>query len=249
MEDSYKGKIAKHEELRQGQQYTQEKKFCDSILVDFIKTARGISICSIRGGGRENSLTFNLFDFFFESAVGISVMIKEGVLNPAKRELRYVLETSVKALLVDQTLTKQTYHEKIAYLGTSIPRSSIDCVDDINFFITDNQSKLLINDVKQLFGELSQYVHPSEEQIKEYILRCNEGASIGLETGKELKRMNAPFRTYEIVLVLSLHALGFSQSGDMFINLFDDSPKWKFHKGRHMKAMSALYDYKAERRK
>lgn len=43
------------------------------------------------------------------------------------------------------------------------------------------------------------------------------------------------FRAYDMILVMIFHSFGHSMSKDLFEQLFDENPKWKFHKGKYVK--------------
>lgn len=55
------------------------------------------------------------------------------------------------------------------------------------------------------------------------------------------------FRAYDIILMMIFHGYGHSMSGDLFVQLFGDNIKWKFHKGKYVKDYSKNFDYKHER--
>ena len=55
------------------------------------------------------------------------------------------------------------------------------------------------------------------------------------------------FRVYDLALALYFHGYSLSLSGDVFINHLDDTPSWKFHKGKYVKLIGLYFDYKHER--
>lgn len=241
-----------HKRIIESQEYQQEIKFFNKILDDFILATTVISIYSSRCLEIwENSLLIRGFDGFLESAVATSLMIEQGAINPAKRELRYVLETSIKYLVVDQKIPYASYDEKVIYLNEKIPKASISPVDDILVLgLSNDELKEFKDDVNDLYKKLCKYVHPSKYQIDEYSKRCSRGAYIGFETGKEINEFNRLiFRIYEIIIITAFTSLGFSMTGDLFINVFDEKESWKFNKGKYVNKISHAYDYKVERKK
>jgi len=249
--DEQENKKKEHELLMESQAYQQEMKFFHKIISDFITTINCISIYSTRYQPlNENSIMIRELELILESIVGISKQIEEGTLNPAKRELRFMLESSVKYLLVDQKTNGLTHEEKIHYFDKNIPSSSIDSITEIRFFGLNNEEvDEFRNDVKVLFSKLCQYVHPSKYQINEYLRRCQKGAFIGFETQKEINDFNKLlFRILDIIIVLLFEVLGFSFTGDLFIYVFDEIKDYKFKKGKYVSKYSKGYDYKAERK-
>jgi hypothetical protein len=74
------------------------------------------------------------------------------------------------------------------------------------------------------------------------------GRSVGFENAADLRKIGRlMFRVYDIALTLVFHSYHLSMTGDVFINLLDDLPDWKFHKGKYVASVSAYFDYKHER--
>ncbi len=46
------------------------------------------------------------------------------------------------------------------------------------------------------------------------------------------------FRAYDMILTMVFHSFGYSMSKDLFEQIFNDNPKWKFHKGKYVKEYS-----------
>jgi hypothetical protein len=245
-------KVEEHKKTMDSDKYLQEKKYIDSIIDDFIIGMKIAFIYSIRYPENCNKLLINRgIEELAESIVSISLTFKEGVLNPPKRELRYMLEMAIKYLYVDSIIPGSSYEEKIQFLKDDVPRSSIEPIEKISLFgFNEEKSKYFSDDVNVLYTELCKFVHPSKDQLDEYFYRSKRGATLGFETAKELVSMGALlFRVLDILLVLVFQGLGPTTTGDMFIHMLDDIPKWKFHKGKHCKIVSSLFNYKAERKK
>lgn len=244
-------KSKEHKLLMESEAYQQEIKFFHKIIDDFIMTLACISFYSTRCQQlNENSIMIREIELLIESIVGISQQIKEGTINPAKRELRFMLESSVKYLLVDQKANELTYEEKIHYLDKSIPNASIEPIGEIRFFgLNNKEASEFRNDVRVIFSKLCEFVHPSKYQIDEYLRRCKRGAFIGFETQKEINDFNKLlFRTLDIITVLMFEVLGISFTGDLFIHVFDEKKDYKFVKGKYVSRYSKVFDYKAERK-
>lgn len=197
-----------------------------------------------------NSLLLNSCDAFFESAISCKMLVNEGVINPVYRELRYMLETALKYSIVDQVCYKLNYEERIIYFNQKVPKSSIDCIDDLNIIgLSEVNIKDFINSSKDVYKKLCVYVHPSKTQINDWIKRGRNGSYLGFESENEIKCISKLiYNVFEIIIACYLNCLGVSSLGDVFIYYLDDKKKWKFHKSRYIKQMCQFYDYKLERR-
>ncbi len=242
--------MLKHKELRESQKYKQEIKYFDKLVNDFIDLLRICRFYSTRDFDfSKNSLLFNHTDEILESTCSYFLLIENGIINPVIREFRYILETSLKYLTVDQTCKTLNYKDKIEYFNKNIPKSSISCVEDIDVIcISSLELKDFINYVNDIYKKLCKIVHPSKEQIKAYNNRLNRGEYLGFETEIEIKRINGlAYKVFEIIIVFYLTNLGVASTGDIFIHYLDDRQDWKFHKSEYIKKISGFYNYKFER--
>jgi hypothetical protein len=94
----------------------------------------------------------------------------------------------VKHVDVDQKLPDIKTHsqvDRVNYLASSVPRSSIEVVKDISILFGDpNDLTAFQNDVKSTWSRMSGYVHPSLSQTSERLQRARRGAFIGFEDAK-----------------------------------------------------------------
>ena len=96
--------------------------------------------------------------------------------------------------------------------------------------------------------ETQHYVHVSRRQIEERMVLVEKGRSLGFETDEELGKIGRlMFRVYDLALTLYFHGYDLSMTGDVFIEVLDNMPSWKFHKGKYVSIVSAFFDYKHER--
>lgn len=100
------------------------------------------------------------------------------------------------------------------------------------------------------FGNLSGYTHMSVKQLDERLKRAEEGEFIGFESPAIVRAFNKLLaQVYDLALTLLFEGIGPSFTGDVFVQVLDSKPDWKFHKGRFMADVSATFDYKAERQR
>lgn len=207
-----------------------------------------MSIYSSRTSYYKNSLTIFMIDELIESIVGVDLLIKEGIHNTCRRELRYQLELVVKLTVIDINNQELSLNDRLVYLKKNVPNSSINYIDEIILPFSDSDNKQFNSEVKDLYKKLCAYVHPSAKQLYDRINNYRNGATIGLESFPMLEKISKEhFRTYDIILVLMLYGFGQSLSTDLFINGFDSLEKWKFHKGKYVAWYSRLFDYKSKR--
>jgi len=196
-------------------------------------------------------LLYTSTDDTLESVVAIRGLIGSGVHNAARRELRYLLESSVKHVYVDQQLPSLDTHsraDRIAYLASDVPRSGIDVVKDLHVLFGDSSDLPKFRaDVKSTWAGMASYVHPSVSQTKERLDKASRGAYIGFEDVKALSRVvDEIARVYDMLGVLWLMGAGPSPAGEILTAV--EVPGWAFARTKWLPAMSRHYDYKAERK-
>jgi hypothetical protein len=224
-------------------EYKNEVKYLHDFTFDFTDVLRAISIYSTRGGDiYPNFLTIRFIEELLESAVGILSLVSNGSHNMARREMRYLLELAVKYVIIDYELMGKPLSEKLEYLATNIPNSSIEVINRYHPPLEENLNSLFKNEVRDYFYKACAYVHPSKRQLSERLENQKNGATIGFETTKMLKEMNKIiFRGYDMILFMVFHGFGHSMSKDIFEQLLVDNKKWKFHKGKYIKYLKVTY--------
>ncbi|WEY91478.1 hypothetical protein P5624_14655 [Bacillus subtilis] len=103
IEDNSKEKRIEYEEYKQTQQYKSAISYTENIISDFNQTLLLCQFVSIRDEQFfKKSILFWSYLEIIDSLESIRESVLSGYLNPAKRELRYVLETMIKYLYTDQ---------------------------------------------------------------------------------------------------------------------------------------------------
>jgi hypothetical protein len=251
MNDMVKKKNNWEENVFNSQQYQQELAYIDSITKDFIDTISTIDIYSTRATHiYDKFLTIHAKNDLIQSAIAILHMVKSGIHNTVKRELRYLVEMMTKYLIVDYDKMGKPLQEKLDYLKDNIPNSSIEIIDTLSMPFEAIKQKEFNDEVKDFFYKACAYVHPSKKQIEEQLDNYNSGATIGFETAKMFSDVNKlVFRAYDMLLAMLFHGFGYSMTGDLFIQVFDENEKWKYHKGKYVKEISKQFNQKAERKR
>jgi hypothetical protein len=187
-----------------------------------------------------------------ESAIALPVLARDGIFNVARRELRYALEASVKFVYVDQQVPGNSpLDDRIRLLGdaTQVPRSSIAPIDDTTIRMLPDPEPMR-QAVKQSFGALSGYVHPSKKASQERMKRAERGEFSGFEGPATLEAFTRMVsQTLDLVLVMIFEGIGPSFTGDLFVQMFDEQPEWKFPRTRFTSQVASSFDYNLERQR
>lgn len=246
-------RVQAQNELAASAEYQNEVKFISRMTGDFLRLLKICMLYSTRAGEySENSIVVRSTEDLAQSVLAAWNLVQDGLINPVKRELRYVLECSVKYLFVDQQteggkpLAK--LDERLDYLQANVD-SSIDVREQLKLHLFHpDDAKQFIDELYDAYRECCAYVHVSRRQIEERLQLAEDGRSLGFETADELRKIGRlMFRVYDMALALYFHGYGDSMTGDVFITVLDDWNEWKFHKGKYVKIVSGYYDYKHER--
>ncbi|MFK3937996.1 hypothetical protein ACI2JA_10885 [Alkalihalobacillus sp. NPDC078783] len=217
------------------QAYQQSFNYMKSLLDDFQKGLIIIAMSSSRNHSAymDSALMFSITELV-GSITSIRIISNELVMNASKRELRYMLEATIKYSAVDQFCKGQSLEEKLEFFYEKIPRSSISPLDEIH-----GLDDLMVTDTKELYSLLSQFTHPSKRQITEYKMQL-DNKKIGFQDHKDLDTFNKLlFRTFDTIMYLCLRNQGPYVMKDFFYVL--NEKKWKFHKGKHLGKLPNKY--------
>jgi hypothetical protein len=242
--------IEANEATRSSEGYEGAETHLDRLVRDFAVGLRASWLAFSRDPQSDESILQRSMDDLLESVVALRVSSREGVFNAARRELRYLLESTVKYVYVDQQLAGDgVLKERIRFLGdnSKVPRSSISPIDDVVLRMVDDPEEFR-QDVRRSFSALSGFVHPSRRASEERLARAARGEFSGFEGSKVLEAFTRlSSQVLDLVLALIFEGIGLSFSGDLFISLLDEDPRWKFHKTKFVSRVSDFFDYKAER--
>jgi hypothetical protein len=78
-----------------------------------------------------NHLLSYLGQDFIESAIAITFLTIEGALRPAKRELRFIIESSVKICYIQQKSYGSTINDKLSQFEKTLDSPSISIKRDL----------------------------------------------------------------------------------------------------------------------
>ncbi|MGE5648311.1 MAG: hypothetical protein ACM336_21235 [Acidobacteriota bacterium] len=208
----------------------------------------------VADAGRDPSFSTNhlmsyLAQDFIESAVAVTFLGGQGALNVAKRELRFILESSVKMCFVQQQSYASTIEEKLARFDRHLTSPSISIKRDLNIGMLPSESKEPFNEeIGRLYGETSGYVHLTTKQIMERIAAVDQGRTVGhTSADEEAKFAVLVSRSYAASLVLLLHSVPDYVAGDWLVDSDGSTVESYFLGSKFVAGIDAHFDYKHER--
>lgn len=241
--------IAAHNKLRATEPFVSQCKRLDRLTVGLAFGLNAIWMMSRRSGIYDEFLTFRFFDDTIQSAVAVWSLGKEGQISPAKREMRYLLESCAKHVYVDLMQMGRPIRDKLSFLQNEVPPSSVSFVHDFRLYqFSDSENKVFMDTIQSTYKSLCSYVHRSPQQIDEELQLLQRGVFPGFETAQEVESLCRQLaQLYDLVLVMHFNALGIGLAGDVFTTALDSWKGWPFHKTKFVKLLSSYFDYKHER--
>lgn len=257
-------RIADHTAYREGEPFKAAVGRVDRLIHDYGLAITAIDLMSMRSRSfHERLITLRLKQHFVESMVATGQAIKESLHNPARRELRFLLEASVKTLWLDSgcpaigpagasSATPQrpaNVDEKIASLDDLGKERFGEVVKSLRFKMMDAAgADAYRQTATSLYGRLSTHVHVSSQPIARDIKGFDRDRDFGFETVADINAIIDLMRqVLDLALASHLEAFDSALVGDIFTELLDDMTRWSFHKTPLVSAVSRHFDYKAER--
>ena len=239
-----------HAALRASEPFQAQLRLLRSLTHGFVITLRLAWLTATRDPAFPNSLLWRFTDDLLASAVGIELLVAEGIDSTARRELRFMFELVIRHLYVDScAMTPNTPLEtRLAFIEHRLGNRDVELVSDLPLVLVADKEAFR-GTTRRLYGELSRYTHPSSEQLAARLERAARGAHVGFESAADIKNVNALLeRTYDALIVLLCEGLGYQSAGDLIL-AFDGVDDWPFHHTRFVEQVSRGFDYKAERQR
>lgn len=197
----------------------------------------------------DNHLLFYLAQDFLESAISIGSLAIEGLLNVAKRELRFILESSIKICFVQQKSYHSSIKEKLEQFDKELssPRISLKQNLDLSM-LPEDLRELFSEDTGRIYSLMSSYVHLTPLQIEGRIAAVNAGRSAGKVTAADVEGLNSLSACgLANSLVLLLHSVPSYVAGDLLVKRDGTTIDWYFSGSRFLAGIDIHFDYKHER--
>ena len=140
-----------HEKVRQSSGYQAQIRFLQKTVMDLIRSVRLCEIAATRWNEfNDNYLLPTYMDDIIEAAITAQLAIENGALNPARRELRYMLEVAVNIAYVDEIRAKDSFVERTSfYRGKQVNKSNVDHVFDLPLRLLGDQKVSFATSVRQ----------------------------------------------------------------------------------------------------
>ena len=214
-----------------------------------------LSFCKMNfsraGDIAKRNFFLRVVDDFMQSIVAINFLSREGIHHTCRRELRYLLELSVKACLISQKSDKDasSFEDQIKDHNKILKKSDFNLINAIEFkLLTAKAAEEFKEDVKKMYGVLSAYSHSTPFQVSERLAREQAGRTIGYEGTDELRELNEHAQlTYSYIATLLAHAIEEWVLGDFLVERNGESNSWHFRKSKYIAMLDERFDYKHER--
>lgn len=243
-------KSTEHEKLRASKEYQSELGFLRRTVRDLIHTLRLCEVAATRWRDfGEKYLLPRHFDDIVEAALISLLAIENGALNPARRELRYMLEVAVNVAYVDEIKAMESFDERVTfYKGNKVKKSNVDHVFELPLRLFGEQKDNFAISVRSAWIRASNYVHLTKRRIDEKLRLRDDGISLGMETIEMLEDIVSEVNNVcSIVVALTFETIGPSFTGDLLVDCLDKQDEWAFHANSYIALIDSHFDYEHER--
>lgn len=240
-----------HEIVRQSSDYQAQLSFLRKTVMDLVRSVRLCEVAASRWNEfHQNYLLPTYVDDIVEAALTAQLAIENGALNPARRELRYMLEVAVNIAYVDEIRAKDSFNDRTNYYrGKSANKSNVDHVFDLPLRMLGDQKALFATSVRNAWVKASNYVHLTKRRVDEKLQLRENGVTLGFETTEMLSQVVADVHeACSIVMVLTFETIGPSFTGDILVDELDEQDGWAFHANGFIAKIDSYFDYKYERK-
>lgn len=197
----------------------------------------------------ENNFFLRMVDDITQSTISIETLAKEGIINTCKRELRYLLELTIKATIIANGSAKIDINEQIIEYKNLLNSSNINPLNTLKLsYFNEDEEKEFKSEVKRTYGILSNFTHATANQITQRIERSLNGKSIGFEGVEELNDLNFLVeKVFSQVIVFIFNAVPQYVVADYLVESNGDINNWYFKKSKFISLIDENFDYKYER--
>lgn len=188
-------------------------------------------------------------DDYLESAVAIPFMVREGIHNVCFRELRFLLELSLKLCFVQQQNYRQPVEEKLSAFREQLNSPNISIKNNIDLALLPVAERAtFLEETGRIYGATSNFVHLTLNQMKARLALVESGRTPGNETPEEVSRLNElVLRVLSTSFVYIAHSVPGYAVGDFFVDSDGNSHKWSLSRSRYVALLDESFDYKNER--
>lgn len=185
-----------------------------------------------------------------EASVAIPLLVTQGIRNTCRRDLRFIIESTIKLAYIHQQDYGSDISSKLITFRGDLNSSKISLKKDVSLdMIEDRLRDTFQEETGRLYGETSQYVHLTANQIEQRIAEVNSGRTIGYESAEDIRDFNLLLsRGLAVSLVFLFHSVPEYVAGDWLVQADGTSNPWHFRQSLFIASMDAYFDYKHERK-
>lgn len=252
--EKQKKKKEDYEKFQASQPYLAAVKHLDRLVADYVKAILAIELMATRNPEFFDQLIFlRTKSHLVQSIFTVVMLAKEGMHDPARRELRFLLELSIKTLFLDKAGNRKEHvsdiYSKIDKLDDLSKEKFSKIVTKLKFtLLRDNDVTTYRQRATDLYTKLSTHSHVSGVNIRNDLTNFDKGEYFGFETVPHIDRFcNNVRQVLDIALASHFEVFDEGLVGDILVNVFDDEPNWIFRKMDLVGAIDGYFDYKFER--
>lgn len=185
-----------------------------------------------------------------QSSFALPILAMEGIHNAARREIRFIIEASIKLCYIQNQEYQSPIEDKLSEFKSVLDSPSISFKNNIALdLLPEHLRQPFSEEAGRTYGETSNYVHLSSSQVMERIALLEQGRSSGKESAGDVRQLNSLFaRGLALSIVYLLHSVPPYVAGDLLVNSDGTSFSWYFEQSRYIAAIDEKYDYKHERK-
>lgn len=198
----------------------------------------------------QNHLLACIADDFLETALALLLMAREGIHNACRRELRFLLEMSIKLCFVQQRSEASSTEDKVALFRRDLDSPSISLRKRVNLLLlSEPQREPFFEHVGRLYGESSDYVHLTTTQLQRRLELVDSGRKPGAESLEEVVALNQQIHSnLSAAFVFIAHAVPSFAVGDLLVAADGSSHQWALATSKFIAFLDEHFDYKHERK-
>lgn len=198
---------------------------------------------------RDNHLLLHVAEDLLQSAVSLNTLAMESLGSVAKRELRFLIEASIKLCFVQQQGYNLPITEKLSQFEDVLRSQRISVQRNLDLrLVPEPMRAQFVEEIGRLYGTTSNFVHLTPAQIEERIDLASRGRRLGREIPAEIDEFNGLIsRGLAASLVLLFHSVPTHVAGDWLVERDGTTMDWYFTGSRFIAAIDSDYDYKHER--
>jgi len=173
----------------------------------------------------------------------------EGLLNVAKRELRFIVESSIKVCFVQQKEASASIQDKLNQFDKELSSQRISIKQNLELaMLPETLKEPFVEEAGRVYGLTSNYVHLTPKQIRERIEAVDAGRTAGNEIAADVDGLNSLVSCgMAVSLVLLFHSVPRYVAGDWLVEHDGSTKKWYFGASQFLAGIDSHFDYKSER--